>query len=380
MEKKYPSGHKKVLILYAPLGVGHGSAANALAEIFSLKYPDIEVKNINVLDFVPDLFKQGLPWAYNQATSRIPILYKWIYSYYNYKSTSKHLSNLSRIILKKSKFIEFLKDFRPDFIVSTNPLSMQLVSLTKEKELLDILSANVCTDFGFYPLWHNKDVNYYFVTNEEIKKSLVKYGVAVDKIKVTGIPISLKFNEKLNREKIIKEDLNFNPLNPILLIVGGRIIYRNLLKVIHGIKNKNKNVQFIIVAGRDKVLEEKIKDSEIINDPLIRVFGFINNLEDYMSVADLILTKAGGLTVSECLVKNLPMVFNSIIPGQEEDNVKYIVKQGVGVKANGIRKSVEVINKLFSKPQKITEMREKCKKISKMHAAENIVNFIVSKI
>ena len=248
------------------------------------------------------------------------------------------------------------------------------------EEIINILSANVCTDFGFYPLWHNKDVNYYFVTNEEIKKSLIKYGVSVDKIKITGIPVSLKFSNELNREKIIKNDLKFNPLHPILLIVGGRIMYKNLLKIINGIKNKNSIVQFIVVAGRDKILQEKLKESEITNDPLVRVFGFINNIEDYMTVADLILTKAGGLTVSECLVKNLPMVFNSIIPGQEEDNVKYTVRQKVGVKAEGVKKSVEVINRLFFKSKKIAEMKKNCIKIAKPSAAKDVVDFVVLNI
>jgi processive 1,2-diacylglycerol beta-glucosyltransferase len=74
------------------------------------------------------------------------------------------------------------------------------------------------------------------------------------------------------------------------------------------------------------------------------------------------------------------MVFNSIIPGQEEDNVRYTAKQGVGIKAGGVKKSVEVVNKLFTKPQKITEMREKCKIIAKPDAARNIVDFIISQI
>ncbi|MEI7424726.1 MAG: glycosyltransferase, partial [Candidatus Staskawiczbacteria bacterium] len=316
---------KKILILYAPLGVGHSSAASAIAEVFALKRPDIEVKNINVLDFVPDVFKQGLPWFYNQTTSKVPTLYKLIYNYYNYKSRSKHLNNLSRIILKKSKFIEFIEDFNPDFIISTNPLAMQLISLTKEENIINIPSANVCKDFGFYSLWHNKDANYYFVANEEIKKSLIKYGAEKNKIQITGIPTGLKFSKLLNIKEIIVSKLKFNSANPVLLIVGGRISYFNLLKIIKGVKKNNTKIQFIVVAGRDKILQKKIKDSEITIDPAIRVFDFVDNLEEYMTVADLILTKAGGLTVSECLVKNLPMIFNDIIPGQEEDNVNYAV-------------------------------------------------------
>ena len=74
------------------------------------------------------------------------------------------------------------------------------------------------------------------------------------------------------------------------------------------------------------------------------------------------------------------MVFSDVIPGQEEDNVKYATRQGAGIKANSNRKSVEIIGNLFSKPEKIAEMRGCCKKISKPKAAEDLVDFIVSKI
>ena len=370
---------KKVLILYAPLGAGHGSAAKAIAEVFSLKYPDIDVKNINVLDFAFEIFKQGLPWAFFNLNLKAPFLYKWIYKYYNHQSRYKFLNNVSNVILEKSRFVEFIKEFNPDFIISTNPLPMQLVSKTKEKNIIDILSANVCTDFGFHSFWHNADVNYYFVADEEIKKSLIEHGVDSKKIQVVGIPTSLKFNNTLDREKIIN-NLGFDISRPILLIVGGRTSYKKLLTIISGVKQKNNGLQFIIVAGRDKILQKKMKDSKISNDPSVRIFDFVDNLDEYMTAADLILTKAGGLTVSECLVKSLPMVINDIIPGQEEDNVNYIVNHGVGVKADNVKESIVAVNKLFLQPEKLTAMRENCKKIAKLNVADDLVNFVVSKI
>jgi processive 1,2-diacylglycerol beta-glucosyltransferase len=379
MEKKYAPGHKKILILYAPLGVGHKAAANAIAESFATKYPEIEVKNIDTLDFVFDIFKNGLPWMYNQTIMKIPTLYKWIYSYYNYKLTSRHLNSVSVVMLKKSRFVKFIEEFSPDFIISTNPLSMQLVSLTKKRNIINIPSANVCTDYGFHTFWINEDVNYYFVANEDIKNSLIERGTDGNIVKITGIPISEKFIEVLDRKKIIN-DLNFDDSKPILLIVGGRLNYRSLLKIVSGVKRKNKDLQLIIVAGRDEVLQRKLRGSDIRKNPSIRIFYFVNNLEDYMTVADLILTKAGGLTVSECLAKNLPMVFSDVIPGQEEDNAKYITKRGAGIKANGVKKSIEVINDLFLKPEKLTEMKQCCKNISKPKAAEELVDFIVSKM
>lgn len=370
---------KRILILYAPFGVGHASAAQAIVEAFALKYPDVEIKNIDVLEFVPDVFKQGLSWAYNQSTTKVPILYKWVYNFYNDRKRAERLNNLSRIILKNSKFIEFIENFNPNFIISTNYLPMQLVSLTKEEKIINIPSANVCTDFGFHSLWHNKDVNYYFVATEEIKNSLVRYGVKRDKVQVTGIPTNLKLKDLIDREQIIA-DLKFDIAKPILLIVGGRISFTDLSGIVAGLKERNDQIQFIIVAGRDKVLQKNIEESDLSKDSSIKIFNFINNLDEYMSVADLILTKAGGLTVSECLVKNLPMMFTDIIPGQEEDNVNYIVKHGAGVKSKNLKKSIYVINELLSHKEKLQKMKDNCKKISKPNAAENLAGVVVAKM
>jgi processive 1,2-diacylglycerol beta-glucosyltransferase len=379
MEKKYPSGHKKVLIMYAPLGAGHKAAADAITEAFALKYPNIEVKNIDVLDFVFEIFKQGLPWAFVFINSNTPVLYKWFYEYYNSPARYKALNNASNTILKKSRFVKFIEKFAPDFIISTNPLPMQLVSKTKEENIINIPSANVCTDFGFHSFWHNKDVNYYFVANEDIKKVLGEYNVESEKIQVIGIPTSSKFSKIIDKKVIINK-LGFEATKPILLIVGGRTSYKNLFKIITGIKKENKTLQIIIVAGRDKILYKNLKDSKIDKDLSIKIFGFISNLEEYMTVADLILTKAGGLTVSECLVKNLPMVINDIIPGQEEDNVNYAEKNGFGIKADSAKEAIKAINELFLQPERLIIMRENCKKIAKPSAAEDLVDFIASKL
>jgi len=174
--------------------------------------------------------------------------------------------------------------------------------------------------------------------------------------------------------------LGFDISKPILLIVGGRTSYKNLSAIINGVKIKNNELQFIIVAGRDKILQKKLKDSKISKDSSVRIFDFVDNLDEYMSAADLILTKAGGLTLSECLAKNLPMVINDIIPGQEEDNVNYAVSHGIGIKADNTKEAINAINKLFLQPEKLTLMKENCKKIAKPNAARDLIDFVISKI
>ncbi len=371
-------GKKKILILYAPLGAGHGKAAKAIEEAFLQNYPDFIIKNADVLDFAFGLFGAGIPAAFDYITSYAPFLYKWIYKSFNHQKRYHYLNHGSGVFIKKPNLIEFIKDFNPDFILSTNPLPMQAVSLTKHQKIIDILSANVCTDYGFHSLWYNRDVNYYFVANEDVKESLISHGVSSEKIITSGIPISSKFNRLADRQKILAR-LGFKENTPTLLIVGGKIKHRSLFEIVQKI-GKTFPVQFIIVAGRDKALKKELEKSELNKNPRVRIFGFVNNIEDYMSVADLVLTKAGGLTVAECMQKNLPMVINDFIPGQEEDNVKYLVEKGAGLEAKNIKEATKIITDLFLNPEKILEMKENCKKAARPNAAKEIVDFVALKL
>lgn len=379
MEKKYPLGHKRVLILYNPLGEGHAIAAKALAEVFALKYPEIEVRNIDVFSFLFEIVGKTIRRSYNYVTTNMPFLYKWIYDFNNNRIRSNILNHTSNIISQKSNFVKFIQEYNPDFIISTNPLPLQLVSKTKEQKIIDIPSANVCTDFGFHSLWYNKDVNYYFVANEEIKKFLCEHGVSPESIKITGIPVSSKISKNLKKSEIINK-LGFNNKNPILLIVGGRMKYNKLLKIVNGITRLNNSIQIVIVAGRDEFLFKKIQESNFKKNKQIRIFGFIDNLDEYMSASDLILTKAGGLTMAECLVKNLPMVISDIIPGQEEDNVEYAIRQGFAIEERATEKLIGEIVKLLNDKERLLKMKEACKGLAKPNSANEIADFVVSTI
>lgn len=366
--------NKKILILYAPLGAGHKMAAKAIEEAFVLDYPEFEIKVINVLDFSFRAFRAGLPRAFDFASFKMPFLYKWIYDCFNHQSRYNFLNRVSGIFIKKSYLVKFIKEFNPDFILSTNPLPMQLVSLTKHQKIIDILSANVCTDFGFHSLWSNQDVNYYFVSNDYIKKSLVEHKISREKIIITGIPISSKFSKDIDRQKILNS-FNFDVNAPTLLIIGGKMRHGAILKIIEKVEEKIVS-QFIIIAGRDKKLEKKMKKLEFGQKSNVKIFGFVNNVQDYMASSDLILTKAGGLTVSECINMNLPMIINDFSPGQEEDNVKYIVDKGAGFQVKNTKEAVLCIVDLLSRPEKLKEIKENCRKIARPNAAKDLADFV----
>jgi len=370
---------KRVLIIYATGGMGHVKAAAAVEQAFNNKYPDVEIKNVDVIDYAATIYRKVFVDGYNYVSAKYPDTWGWLYRGFNKKSRQKLPTMISQLAIE-GNFIPFVKKFNPDFIVSTHPLPMMMISASKRKEVINIDSSMVLTDFGCHSFWIDSWVNYYFVATEEVKKCLQGYKVKSENIAVTGIPIELKFAKELNRQEIIKK-LGLNPKIPTLLIVGGQFEFASLQKIIAGIKQVHKqNVQFLVVAGRDKELNDALAASDLKKDLQIKIFGFVNNMEELMTAADLIFSKAGGLTVSECLAKGLPMVINKVIPGQEEDNLDYLVKNEAAIRATTFDEIIEQVNRLLGDPQKIASMKGNCLKLGRPHSAEALADFVYNKI
>jgi processive 1,2-diacylglycerol beta-glucosyltransferase len=370
---------KKVLIVYATGGMGHVTAAKATLQAFEQFHPDVEVKNIDIIDFAHPLYKKFFVDGYNWVSSKKPGLWGWLYRKFNNKS-SQWLPNLISRWAISPRFIPFIEEFKPDFIISTHPLPMVLISYSKRKHLMDIYSSMVVTDFGCHSFWVDSQVNYYFGAVDNVAKCLYNYGVEEGKVVVTGIPIELKFSKDYD-SKTIRENIGLSADLPTVLIVGGQFTYEALLQIINGVKEKNQGkVQFIVVAGRDKDLKKALDESDLQKDSGVKVFGFVDNMHELMSASDLIFSKAGGLTTSECMALGLPMVINKVIPGQEEDNVEYLVSKNAAVKAADFQDIVTKVNELLADPAKLSEMQQNAKKIGRPNSAKDLTDFVYRKI
>ncbi len=370
---------KKVLIVYATGGMGHVMAAKAVEQAFAAKYPDIEVKNIDVITFANPFYRFFFVDGYNYVSSKLPKLWGMLYKGFNNKSSQTLPNLISRWAISR-RFIPFIETFKPDFIISAHPLPMALVSASKREHLISIMSSIVVTDFGCHSFWVDKEVNYYFVATENVDLCLRNYGVMPQQVVTTGIPIELKFTKDYDRAALLQK-MNLLPELPTVLIVGGQFDFAALQNIIGGVKEKHDGkVQFIVVAGRDKVLEEALNNSDLGKDERIKVFGFVSNMEEMMSAADVMFSKAGGLTVSECLAKGLPMVINKVIPGQEEDNVEYLTSKGAALRANSFEEIIAILNDLLANPQKLEAMKKAAKGIGKPYSATTLADFVVEKI
>lgn len=366
---------KKVLIVYATGGMGHVTAAKAAEEAFKKYHPDIEVASIDIIDFASGLYKTIFVKGYNFVSAKYPGIWGWLYRVFNKKKNQGLASWLSIKAISK-KFIPFIQELNPDFIVSTHPLPAMLISRSKDDGLKNILSSIVVTDFGCHSFWVDENTNYYFVATDAVKLCLQNYKVNADQIVVTGIPIQGKFSESITRAQIAKS-LEISDKKFTVLIVGGQLDIESLIEILTKVSDKNEEIQFLVVAGRDKTLKEAIDKSDIGQKENVKTFGFVDNMHEMMSAADIIFSKAGGLTTSECMAKELPMIINQVIPGQEEDNLSYLTKKGAAIHSTTNDAIAKAINNLATNQDKLKKMKSSCKEIGKPKSAKSLADFVV---
>lgn len=359
--------------------MGHIKAAHATEEALRKFGSEIDVRNINVLDFGSLGFKKFFEESYNFLSTKVPDVWRMMYEYFDVKARQSKIPVIISKLSVESKLIGFIKEFKPDFIISTHPFPIQLLTYAKRQDIIDIPSANVITDYGCHRLWVNDDVNYYFAATDYVKDIIKTFGVTEEKVVVSGIPIEEKFQTLLPREAALKK-IGFEKSVMTVLIVGGRLTFSDLKKIVNGLLAGNLGLYCIIVCGRDKKLETRLVNAKCIDPSRVLAFGFVEKIQDLMAASDVIISKAGGLTVSECLACALPMIIYKIIPGQEEDNADFLERIGAGIRLETTGKIISWLNDAGKNKNKLNEMSYICATLGKPYAARAIAECIRQKL
>jgi processive 1,2-diacylglycerol beta-glucosyltransferase len=176
-------------------------------------------------------------------------------------------------------------------------------------------------------------VDLYFVAAEETKARLVARGVAKDAVQVTGIPVSARFSAKMNAAAIRKQ-LGIRDDLPVLLVLSGGFGCGPVAEILGALNQYESPVQVLVVCGRNEELRRELALLEHRHPT--RIFGFVSNMQELMTVASLILTKPGGLTSSEALALGRPLLIINPIPGQEAANSDFLLERGAAAKVNRV--------------------------------------------
>lgn len=263
-----------------------------------------------------------------------------------------------------------MEEFTPDLIISVHPVSVTSIIKIREKYGFDFKVMVVVTDFDYHASWINKDVDMFIVSSSFMKLKLVADEIPLDRIMDTGIPTSIDIQKKMSKTKARKL-LNLKDKKTIL-IMGGSFGAGNLKKLMTSILQSSLDIQCVFIAGSNKRAKKILaKLSENTGKDII-VEGYTNQISRYMDAADFLVTKPGGLTVTEALIKNIPLVITKPIPGQEEENSNYLLNHGIGVRLDKEEELAIQLEDLIFDAVRIRHMKELQLHYAKPEATKDI--------
>lgn len=373
---------KKIMIFYGSYGGGHLSAAKSIKEYIENNYLDTKIEMIDCVEYINKVLNKVTTKAYEEFAKKAPEVWGFIYKKSEKGLVSKLSNDSNKLMAIKLK--NLLQDFDPDYVISTHPFSSQMCAYLKKKEKVNFKLATIMTDFAPHDQWllYPEYVDYFFVAHSKMKQQLIQKGISANKIYTTGIPISNRFLKTYNKDDILKEFGLVKDKKIVLFFAGGEfgLGKSTTTEVLKTFAEDFNDLQIVAIAGRNESMKKKFED--IVNSSgrqnSIKVLDYTNKVPELMSISDLVVTKPGGLTTTESLASNLPIVIINPIPGQEEENASFLENNDVGIwikKQDDIKERLESILK---NPKKLDEMKNHIRELSKPNSTENICKTILN--
>ncbi|HWQ74691.1 MAG TPA: glycosyltransferase, partial [Syntrophomonas sp.] len=365
----------RILIFSAKFGNGHLRAAQALVESVYEAYPHAEIVHLDAIEMLNKRFNAVLKDFYLGMIKRTPRL--WGGFYYGIAAISPD-SGLQRLLntVGKNKYMKYINLLQPDLIICTYPTVAGVLSELRMKHILDIPVATVITDYAIHNQWVHPGIDLYIVGCEDVRRGLESRGIDREKIKVTGIPVSACFEKELDRAELMGK-MGLKPHLPVVLLMGGAYGILDIKGVCKMLADTTYPCQTLVVCGRDDKLYASLDINVWQGGNTVLKFGFVDNVEEFMTMADLIITKAGGLTVTEALTKGVPMLIYKPIPGQEEQNTDFLARNGAAIAVHNRSELERQLHELLTDPARLEEMKKAAGSVLPGRSAWQAVHYML---
>jgi processive 1,2-diacylglycerol beta-glucosyltransferase len=363
----------KVLFLSVTAGQGHNQAGKAAME--PLLDKNVDCVMLDTFEHINPLLKDTISQGYLLSTKLTPALYGRIYRLAEKLESNNikmSISKLTNSVFAK-KLAAYISDYKPDVIVCTHIFAAQILTQIRYKGIM-VKSIGIVTDYTIHPFWEETDLDYYIIANELLTRQAVKKGIPEENIKPLGIPIHKKFSKKISREEA-RAILNIENKDTIL-VMSGSMGFGKVTGIIRHLDKLDMDFQILSVCGNNATLRGKIDEMQL--NKKIYNFGFVYNVDIMMDAANCIVTKPGGLTISESMAKGLPMAIVNPIPGQEDRNAEFLLNNGLAVKITKTFPIDEAVYQLLSNNDKVQTMISRMNKLARPNASEDLADFILS--
>ena len=361
----------RVLVLSASVGAGHLRAAQAVELALKQLAPDAHVRNVDVLTLSNAAFRKVYGEAYLDLVNKAPHVLGYFYDLMDKPRRPKSSRDRLRLAVEKfnlRKFCELIECDRWDVVVNTHFLPAEIIASLRRSGKLDLPQVTVTTDFETHRLWVNQPTDRYTTATDEGAAYLAHWGVPPEHTRVTGIPIHPVFAEPKDRGECLKRH-GLAGDRPVVLQLAGGFGVGPIEQLFRGILSIDLPLEVVVVAGKNARAKQQLESVDVPRRHRAKVIGFTTEIDELMAVADVVVSKPGGLTTSEVLARGAAMLVVNPIPGQESRNSDFLLENGAAIKANNAATLPLKLSRLLRDRAKLESLKSSAKRLGKPRAA-----------
>jgi processive 1,2-diacylglycerol beta-glucosyltransferase len=371
---------KKLLITYSSYGSGHKSVAGYIEKYFKEHGADYEIKVVNITDYSNFLGKFSMKFFDFVIAHRAEHFFDACYELVDNKFITRRQDRLAKILFDNAKLRKDIVDFQPDININSHFYGGNIVNYYNKKGLTNSKIISVLTDYTPHYAWlvDRKDQDAFIVANEVMKKEMINYGVEAKKVYPFGIPFDIdRANDLDEKDNIIKKYRLQKNLQTFVLFGGGSsglMAFYDYFKVL---VKQHYAINIIFICGKNEKLKAKSmelhKKMRLKN---VRILGFTTDVYNILKIADCVISKPGGATVTECMEMNTPMILLPGLGGQEKYNTRFVKLHGFGTKARNARGLIKTMNYVIDNPKVLEKWTNNLKKQDRNDSLEKIFKLV----
>ena len=367
---------KRVLIVSASIGSGHHQAARAIAAELARRQDNLQITIADFMEDTDSYLAAFMKEAYLKMLELSPNMYDLVYRVSQAPLPGFKAQGLLARVLQGG-MAQLVRRHRPDLIIATHPFPCGAAAYLRDSRRLRAPLVGVITDFAVHRLWVYEHVDAYFVAAPEIKRELSALGVPSRRIYASGIPVHPQFTTHASGRGILGE-LSLAADQPLVLLMGGGLGMGGIRQAMASMDELNLPLQFVVLAGKNKELQEKLQEETKNLRHAVRVLGYTDRIPELMRAAAMLVTKPGALTVCEALVSETPLLLYEPIPGQEWENAVFLTQRGVALWAKNRQELKDGVTTLLTRPEQVEKLRKEAEALRRPAAAGAVATAVLA--
>jgi processive 1,2-diacylglycerol beta-glucosyltransferase len=373
----------RLLVTYVSAGAGHRRAAEAVAEAAKARWPDADIHCCDVLAASTRWFHAAYAWTYLLLVRHLPTLWSVSYHVLDRRTGYRAIQPLRRAwnLWIARRLVARLRQDRPDLVVATHFLPADVYGAARRRGWLTAPLVVVVTDLHPHRFWIAPEADAFVTATPEGAAILRRRGVPPERAHALGLPVARAFASPPD-PRALRRRLGLTTDRATVLVTSGGTTVGRFAHVVRALGAceviRPGRLQLLVVCGENARAKRRLTRWADRQAMPVRVFGFVTNMAELMAASDLVVAKAGGLTISEAMSCAVPLVLYHVIPGQERLNAEHVARHGAALIARTPRDAARlVLDCCVEHPDRLATMRQAAAALDVARAAEAIVTEVI---